>query len=708
MNLPQVIIDTINFMKKLIKEAFKPEYTVLDLSLKDAYRIVLEKQTKISVAFQNNIPKDILLFYSCLSKDLENESNTISDDINKIDMTSILRINKMVKILVESKAARIVAVHRVITNKGYRSKGLSENHPTNNDEYVQIVEWLKRTMRKPENYVASPLDRIYIPKKANMNVISNISKPSQVNGDTYSKESLLRPISIPSIKDRCLQAAYNIGLSIFSEYMADDHSYAFRPGRSPAWAAHSIAAHLRFSFKPTWIVEIDIAKCYDRINHEFIIQNTPFIPKQILRNWLKSGYIIRNFEQLGLFTIDDGIPQGGIISPSISNIVLDGADSYIRNILSEEIKQKKITAKMAGYYQLRPESKIFILFRFADDVIIMAKSRYIAERTRQLFAEFIKPRGLELSDKKTRITNVSGNEASFTFVGYEFLKSFSLASNKPRWYIQPPKENVQRVRNNLSLICRKKTTVNTLFHDFNLALSSWCGYYASANSKSVFKQLNRWVFNVFYFALVRRIKTNKSIRIERMKRKSGNKYKKKKIDKKYIYRVINRYFMSYINYHGKLGRMKWFYIKRNNNRKKYLYLFSPVIFRLIDQSNNKLTKMGLNYYNINDYASITEINLSYKYGVKRRILNKNFSKYRILTCTCCERPFREVGKYEIHHICPKEFGGSNSESNLTLVCISCHQDITTAIARRNIKECEYYINRELVKIPEHHLSKFTK
>jgi RNA-directed DNA polymerase len=664
-------------------------------------------QTKISVVAQSIIPRNINVFNDYLSKEPELESKQISDtNINNIDQAKLFLLRKSIRTLVESKAARIVAVHRVITNKGYRSKGLSQDHPATNEEYVSLVEWLKTTMRHPNKYKTLPLDRIYIPKKTKIPVNLNLFKQPSPDEDTFLLEKSLRPLSIPSIKDRCLQAVYYIGYSIYSEYMADPHSYAFRPGRSPAWAAHSLAAHLRFAFQPSWVVEIDIAKCYDRISHEFIIKNTPFIPKIILEKWLKSGYIMREFEHLGTFPTNKGIPQGGIISPVISNTVLDGAEQYLREKLQTEIIEKKITAKIAGYVQLRPDSKLFILFRFADDVIILTKSKYIAERTKELFSEFLAPRGLELSLEKTKLTDVSGNYASFPFVGYQFKKNFSNGPGKSKWFIEPPQANIDRIKSTLSQICRKKTPVNTLFYDFNIALSSWCGYYASANSKLQFKQLNRWVFDVFYFALARRIERDKKIRINRQKRKSGRKYKKKKVDKKYIYKVVNRFFLMYIDYHGKNGRMKWYYIKRPTHRKKYFFLFSPVIFRLIDQSKNKLTKMHLNYYNINDYVSITEINLNYKYGTHKRVLRKNFKEFGILTCPCCQSPFRVVGKYEFHHICPLEFGGTNKDNNIVPLCINCHQNITIAVNKRNSELCEPYLLRQLLKIPDNHLDKF--
>lgn len=692
------------------KERFQPDLTDLGMGIQQAYTELLENQRKISVAVQKVIPKNINYMNNFLSGNTGDISNDISHN-NVVDKEAFIKLNNEIKNLVESKAARIVAVHRVITNKGYRSKGLSEDHPKTNEEYVKLVEWLRQTMRNPESYRTTPLDRIYIGKKVKDVNLKSFDQPNQIKGDTFSKESSLRPISIPSIKDRCLQAVYYIGYSLYSEHVADDHSYAFRPGRSPAWAAQSVASHLRFSFKPNWIVEIDISKCFDSISHEFIIQNTPFIPKTIMRAWLKQGYILRDFEELGLFPTNLGIPQGGIISPNICNTVLDGADSYIRDILISEIKKGNINKSMAGYSihtKDLTDCRLFILFRYADDIVIMTKSKYMAEKCRELLAQFLQPRNLQLSDKKTKITDVSGVTAEFTFVGYTFKKAFSQAANKSKWYIQPTIANIKRIKTTLSKICHKKSSYKSLFYDFNLALRSWCGYYATANAKHDFNQLNKWVFEVFYFALYRRVKRDKSIRIQRQKRKSGGIVKKKKIDKKYIYRTINTHFLIKLPYLGNRN-MKWYSIRNEGNqgrRKRRFFLFSPILFKLIDQEHNKLTKMGLNYYNKDDYVQIMEINLNYKYGVHKRVLKKNFKSFGELTCTCCRKPFRMAGRYEFHHVQPLEFGGDNTDKNIIPICKTCHIDITSAVNKRSLIHVRYYMENNLLKIPENRIDEF--
>lgn len=698
---------------KIKKERFRPDLLDLDIPLKDAYKEVRENQFNLSVVIQK-LPKDINLILKYVQKgpDIRNEQH-LDEKTNIIKIMD--EIQKKFTILVNSKAARVVAFHRVLTNKGYRSPGIElEKTPTTNEEYLEIINWLRKTLRNPDKYIPSPLDRIYLLKTNKTKTFPDVETPNTELGDTFAKESNLRPISIPSIKDRCLQAVYLIGFNPYAEYLADEHSYAFRPGRSPAWVAHSIASHLRLSFQPDWILEVDIHKCFDSISHESLINFTPFIPKNTLIKWLKQGYILRKFENLGIFPTESGIPQGSIISPTLSNFILDGADSYIRELLNSEIIKGDITAKTAGYSRFRIDKatnkvmeKIFIFFRYADDIIIMAKSKLIAEKCKEYLSLFLSVRGLKLSKSKTHITDVGNNEAEFKFAGFLFKKKFSLVSNKTKWYIEPPEDNIKRIQHNLRQICHKKSSIGKLYHEFNLCLSSWCGFYASANSKKAFIKLNTWVFKIFYFALASRILRDKTTRPSHHKRKDkyGNAVKKK-IGKKYIYKLINNKYLKRINYnHGK-GNMKWYHLVRKNHRKKNFLLFSPVIFRLIKQDNQILTQKGLNYFNIEDYSQIIKINLNYKFGLRRKVLQKNLKHFQELTCPACYQPFRLLGKYELHHIQPVEFGGKTIPNNIIPICEDCHLKLTTAVNRRKMDNIFPFLSNETLKIPDEYLNQF--
>lgn len=690
------------------KEPFKPNETHLGMKLIEARMEVKKKQREIAVAIEKSLPKDINIINNALIyKDQNlNQIKNLPIETQEI-LNSINKISKNIEILLRSKAARILAVHRVISNTGYRSPGVTKKfHPRTNEEYVKLVEWLKYTISHPNKYQTSPLDRIYLLKTNKTNKFPKVEKPNIILGDTYSKEKYLRPISIPSIKDRCLQSLYYIGYAVYSEYVADSNSYAFRPGRSPAWAAHSLAITLRSTGAPTWAVEIDIAKCFDNIEHKFIIKYTPFIPKMILSKWLKQGYILRKHESLGVFETNSGIPQGGIISPTICNTVLDGAENFIRKALWEEYDKKLWSHKDAGYSYFRGKKNesLFKLFRFADDIVITTKSKLIAEKSKYYLSVFLKERGLQLSIEKTKLTDISGYNAYFEFIGYAFVKRYIKAENKSKWFIDMPDNNIRRIKTRLRTLCKEKSSVENLFYDFSLILRSWVAYYASMNISKNLQLLNLWVYKTFYYALSRRIKLSKELRRKQYKKKRKQKKKIGKITDKYIYNIIHKKFIKVISYH-KTSKMKWYTIKMGKgNRRKSFRLFSPRIFRIIKQ-NITLTTQNLNYFNINDIKSIERINLNHKFGTRRTVLYKNFNKYGVLTCPCCYEPFHIVGKYEFHHILPVEFGGDNKTSNLIPLCIPCHKDISILVNKRS-SDISEYIFRDLVKIPEEDLEKF--
>jgi RNA-directed DNA polymerase len=690
------------------KDQFKPDQTELNMTLKEAYLEVIRKQRDLSVAVQNKLPRDILLINKCLSyRKLNKLTDKNLDSSMKEIIKNIENLNKEFDKLSKSKAARIVAVHRVITNKGFKSPGKSkEPLPKTNQEYLNLVLWLRKTMRKPSVYKTDPLDRIYLLKTNKTNKFPDIPKPSKELGDTYSNNEYLRPISIPSIKDRILQAAYYISYSVYSEYIADAHSYAFRPGRSPAWGAHNIGISLKNPGNNfNWALEIDISKCFDSICHEFIVNYTPFIPKTILHKWLKQGYLLKNFEDIGLIPTNSGIPQGGIISPVLCNTILDGAEEFIRNKLYEDITNKIVTKQNSGYTNFRKGIKLFSFCRYADDIVILTKTKFIAIKCQEYFSEFLKPRGLKLSDKKTKLTDISGGSAYFEFTGYGFKKITIQAENRTKWLIIPPANNVKRIKSKLSKICHSKTSIEKLYYEFNLTLRSWVGYYSTTNAFRVLQELNRWVFKIFYHALKRRIKLDNEIRLQHSinKTKSGKK-KRKKIGERYLYKVIRMKYLKYIKYHGNY-RMLWYSIKLKDSRKEYFNLFCPVIFKLHDE--RPLTKQYLNYYNKDDIIEITKVNLNYKYGTRKNILKDNFHQYGgVLTCPCCNLPFAEAGKYEIHHITPVKYGGNNEENNLMPICKPCHKEITAAVANKDRQSCIEYIQRDLLMVPELEFNEF--
>jgi len=241
-------------------------------------------------------------------------------------------VNKLQKLLVKSLNARILAVKRVSENKGKNTAGVDGKLLDTEVKKSKYVDDLKIDL---DTYKAYPLKRVEIPKK---------------NGK-------LRPLGIPTMFDRSIQALYKLALEPIAEVMADKNSYGFRPKRSTQDAMKQIWMRTSRKVSGEWILEGDIKGCFDNISHQWIYDNIP-LDNRLLKQWLKSGFI----KDDTLFPTESGTPQGGIISPVIANMVLDGLENLVK---SHNAKYQKMVNGEILYRQ-----KIHFNFvRYADDCV---------------------------------------------------------------------------------------------------------------------------------------------------------------------------------------------------------------------------------------------------------------------------------------------------------------------------------------------------
>jgi RNA-directed DNA polymerase len=255
-------------------------------------------------------------------------------------------------LLTHSFSGRALAVKRVTENRGKRTPGVDGELWNTPQKKAQAVPSLRRRGYRPQ-----PLRRRYIPKS---------------NGR-------LRPLGIPTMKDRAMQALYLLALDPIAETLADPNSYGFRQLRSPADAIEQCFNVLATRYSAEWVWEGDIRSCFDRISHDWLLAHIP-IDKTILRKWLKAGYM----DEFVLYPTEDGTPQGGIISPVLANMTLDGLEQVLGEAFPKHLRQQ---------YKLH-------VVRFADDFIIVCISKEVLEeKVIPLVVDFLQERGLTVTGK---------------------------------------------------------------------------------------------------------------------------------------------------------------------------------------------------------------------------------------------------------------------------------------------------------------------
>lgn len=356
-------------------------------------------------------------------------------------------------ILTHSFYAKAMAVKRVTSNQGKRTPGVDGVLWKSPRTKIEAVYNLKR-----HGYKAKPLRRIYIPKK---------------NGK-------LRPLSIPTMHDRAMQALYKLALSPVAETLADRNSYGFREGRR---CADAIAAAFNALSKPNsapYVLEGDIRGCFDNISNQWLLDNIP-MDKVILRQFLEAGYV----ENGAAFPTLKGTPQGGIISPVLSNMTLDGLERVIHSAV--------------------PRRSRVNFVRYADDFIVTGKSPTLLEKKiKPAIEAYLKERGLELSAEKTVTSHIKDG---FTFLGQSFRKTGGILR------IKPSKEGTLALMREAKDLIRqhRSSPMEQLIKKLNHRLLGWANYHKHVVSSETFNRVDKYVYEQLW-RMTRRRHPNKSRR----------------------------------------------------------------------------------------------------------------------------------------------------------------------------------------------------
>jgi RNA-directed DNA polymerase len=283
------------------------------------------------------------------------------------------------------------------------------------------------------------------------------------------------------MKDRAMQALFLLALEPVAESTSDPNSYGFRRNRSTSDAEAQIFNSLRQEASAPWVLEADIKGCFDNISHEWLLAHV-LMDKEVLRKWLKAGTVFRGQFQ----ATDAGTPQGGIISPTLANVVLNGLERSLVSQLAKEIGIGKAD-----------KLKVNVV-RYADDFIITgASDAGLESLVKPKVVTFLAQRGLELSPEKTRITHIA---KGFDFLGWNFRKYSG------KMLIRPSKKNVQAFYRKLKETISKHKTVKQedLIRLLNPMLRGWAQYHLPVNAKQAFSRMDYLLFRALWRWSVRR------------------------------------------------------------------------------------------------------------------------------------------------------------------------------------------------------------
>lgn len=502
------------------------------------------------------------------------------------------KVKALQHLLTHSFSGKAVAVKRVTENKGRRTPGVDGAIWNTPGRKMRAVDELKRRGYRPR-----PLRRVHIPK-------SNGKK---------------RPLGIPTMKDRAMQALYLLALDPIAETTADPNSYGFRTGRACADAIQQCFLTLSRGISARWVLEGDIKSCFDRISHEWLLAHVP-MDRAMLCLWLKAGYM----EKHVLHPTDEGTPQGGIISPVLANLALDGLEQKLRE------KYPPATRK-SRQAQVN-------LIRYADDFLITGRTKeLLEEEVRPLVEAFLQERGLELSPEKTRLTSI---EEGFDFLGQNLRKYNGTL------LIKPSKKSVAALLGKVREVVRvnRANAAGVLILQLNPIIRGWAGYHRHVASKETFARVDNHIFQMVW------------------------RWAKRRHPNKNLHWIKDKYFGRYGGDHWRLFDQ----VERGGAVK------TVTLYKARGVPIERHVKIQMH---ANPYDPQWELYFEKRLGVKmkgdlrhRRQLLFLWTRQRG-TCPVCGQKLTSLTKWHSHHRVWRILGGSDKAENRVLLHSNCHRQV---------------------------------
>ena len=365
------------------------------------------------------------------------------------------KVRNLQKLMLRSRANALYSVRRVTEiNAGRKTAGIDGQVALWSQDKAELAAWVQHGS---ESWTPRPVKRVYVPKA----------------------DGRQRPLGIPVIADRCLQALVLGALEPEWEARFEPRSYGFRPGRGCHDAIESIYLTGKGPNPArSWILDADLAAAFDRIDHSHLLRQLGTFPARgLIKRWLQAGVV----EDERLTPTEEGTPQGGVISPVLLNVALHGME-----------QAAGVRYQTTGHNAGSAMRNSPVVVRYADDLIAMCHSREQAEQVKQRMAVWLEPRGLIFNEDKTSIVHLT---EGFCFLGFHIR----LYRNR-KLLIKPSKAAIKRIRKRLTteMEALRGANAEAVIRTLNPIVRGWSAYYRGVVSSDVFNALDIHVWKLAY------------------------------------------------------------------------------------------------------------------------------------------------------------------------------------------------------------------